>query len=869
MGEWWRQLVARFCRTALEDDLDEELRFHLDMKAKEVGSRAVARRVLGSPLLLREQARDVWGWRVLDDLLGDVRHAVWRLQSNAAFSIVVIAMLGLGLGMSAAAFTIVKTVLFDGFAHVQRNDRLVYLRTIPLYYPDFDAWRTRATAFQGMSLLWHKEMVLSDDTHGPETLTVTQTTPDLLRVLGVRPILGRDFLPEDGAPGAAPVLLLRHELWVRRFGRDPDVVGRTVRVNGDPATVIGVMPRGFSFPADQGFWTPLVPTEAALRRESGSGLYAVGRLADRVTLARARAELKVIQRQLAGEQGGDAQATVLHVGGFRDWYIGADATTVYGSIWLFATLVLVAIVANVTNLSVERVMARSREVAIRLSLGAGRARVTRQIVVEHGLLALLGGVVGWWVAEGSVRAYAVAASTWTASMPHVFTYIVDTATCGYLLGIAVVTGMAVSGVTAARVHAIDIQAALKDGSPGSLAGRQRLPDTLVGVQVVLAVALVATSSVLARSLIAVSRADLGVRANGVLSVPIDLYDQQHRYPTAEAQRVFFNRVEAAVRTLPGVESVAFGSAAPTERTWPVSYEPADHRTPDPRARPTVGALLASPDYFSTLGATLIAGRTFGRSDHGAPDAVVIVNRAFAHREWPGENPIGRQVRLFDLPWGETVTPWLTVVGVVSDIVQDDRTRQRVEPLVYRPHAGWPGWGPFMFVRSSLPAAGLSAAIRREIYALNPALPLRVLWPLEERLGRAYGFERQTTMASLTMAVVALIVAAMGLYAILAHTVRRRGREIGLRLALGATRRHIVTLVLRRGAVPVGVGLVAGTVTSVGITDALQSQLVATSPMDPVAMMAACAVLVLSAALGSWIPSRRALSVDPALTLRQE
>lgn len=869
MGEWWRQLVARFRRTTREQDLDEELRFHLEMKAREVGSETAARRVLGSPLRVREHARDVWGWRALDDLGADLRHAVWRLWADAGFSLVVIAMLGLGFGMSAAAFSIAKTVLFDGFAQVAGNDRLVYLRTIPLYYPDFEAWRTRATAFTGMALLWHKEMVLSDDVQGPETVIVTQATPDLFRVLGVRPVLGRDFGPSDGAPGAPPVLLLRHEFWVRRLARDPDVVGRTVRLNGQLATVIGVMPPGFSFPADQSVWTPLVPTDAARRRESGSGFYVVGRLAEGATLARAQAEIQAIQQDLVRVQGADTPGAALRVGQFRDWYVGPTATAAYGSLWLFATLVLIVIAANVANLSVERTLARSREFAIRLALGAGHARIRRQILFEGGLLSLSSGMVGWWVATVSVRAYAVASSTWITAIPHRFTYVVDATALGYLFAVAAATGLVVSVVTAWRVRAMDVQATLKGGGGGSMAGRQRLSDTLVGVQVVLAVTLVATSSVLARSLITVSRADVGVRANGVLSVPIDLYDQRDRYPDAATQRAFFTRVEAAVRTLPGVESVAFGSAAPTERTWSVPYESADHPAPDSRSRLTAGAMLASPDYFSTLGATLIEGRPFDPSDHRAPETVVIINRAFARREWPDESPVGRRLRLFDLPWGEAVTPWLTVVGVVSDIVQNDRTRQRVAPLVYRPHAGWPLWGPVMFVKTGLPPATVAATLRQEIFALNPALPLRVLWPLDERLARTYGFERQTTMLSVTMAGVSLVVAAIGLYAILAHLVRRRGREIGLRLALGATRRQIVAWVLRRGAVPVGLGLVGGLIASVAMTRSLRSYLVATSPMDPLAFIAACGVLMFAAGLGAWLPSRRALAVDPTIALKQD
>jgi predicted permease len=812
-------------------------------------------------------SRGIWVLcRTLVSLVQDVRWGFRGLRARPGFTFVAVAMLGLGIGINGAVFTVVDAALFKGYRHVQRNDRIVQVGTTKdyIYYPDFVEWRAQARSFDDMALvrgIFHTLNTRSDD---PDTAFTTEVTTNTFRLLGVTPFLGRDFLPGDAEPGAEPVTILRHDLWVRRFGADPNVIGRSVLVDGVPTTIVGVMPEGFSFPAEQELWTPLVPTAAALRRETGYARYAYARLAEGAKLETARAELETVGRRLEHAYPATNQNIVPVVSGFDEWFVGAGARTLYKGLWGAVGCVLLIVCVNVANLLVLQAIGRSHEMSVRLALGAERWRLVRQFVVEGLLLSSMGGVIGWWVAQLGVRLFTLAQAD-----SVVLAIELNRSVIIYLSAISAATGLAAGLATATHLTKLSASG-VSSGANRTVAGSSggtRLSYVFVGVEMALAVMLLAGAGVTIRSFVRVSTANLGVEAANVLTA--SLYLPPERYTSTDARLVFYRHLGERLAALPGVESVAFGAVAPTERTPRVAFELADAPALGDRTRPTTATCVISPGYFRTLGASIVAGRDIQSSDHAAQAPVVLVNQRFADRQWPGQSPLGKRLRLFSGSPGTPPTPWLTVVGIASNIVQNDRTRQAFEPMVYLPYAQQPQPNMFAFARSHLPPSTLATAVRREVYAMDPVLPVPALWPLHTRLDRAYALERNTTVLLGGFALAALVLAAVGLYAVVAHTVSRRTREIGIRVAVGATRGDILALVFRRGLWAAGFGLPVGLAMSLSVNRLLKPQLASVSPADPFALAAASLILVVAAGLGCWLPARRAVRVDPVVALKPD
>jgi predicted permease len=878
------QAVSAFRRHRMEAEMDEEIRSHLEMAAADSvrhgmepeQARRLALRSFGGAERTKENCRDLFRFKRLEGLFQDVRLGLRTLRRRPAFTAIAVAMLALGAGINIAVFTVVNAALFKGWPIVCRNDRIVQIATSRnfVYYPDFEAWRLQAKSFSGMALLRGRFHTLDDAANAPETCFTTEVTAGMFPLLGVKPTLGRDFLPSDEQPGAAPVVILRYEVWARRFGADPALVGKAIRIDGHPTTVIGVMPKGFSFPYPmrQDLWTPLTPTVAALTRETGYAPYAFARLADGATIQGARTEMTTIGRRLGNAFPRTNRDVVPEVRSFGEWFIGPDARTLYKSMWAAVGFLLLIVCANVANLLVQQAMSRAQEISIRLALGAGRWRIIRQFLIESLLLSLLSGAIAWWIAKAGVRIYALA-----QVHEDVLSFAMDLRVFAWLAAISVSTGLA-AGLAAAvyltkqNIHGASIHGAAKDSGRGIAGARRgkRFSDFFVTAEVVLAVALLASAGVLSRSFLKFYTADLGADTANILAISSpDLPPERYSGPAAWIS--FYRDLELRLRVIPGVESVGFGSA-PGDDTLRPRYELRDD-TSAAEIRPAAGEIVAGADYFRTLGIRVVSGRAFNSSDRPRSLPVAIVNQRFAARNWPGRMPPGKQIRLLPrmgapVP-GNKPAPWLTIVGVVSNVVENDHTRQSVDSLVYVPFEQAPA--PFMPVlaRTGVAPASLIAPIRRQFEAMDPELAVPALMPLRERLDRAWTFERNVTALFLFFAAVALLLAAVGLYAAVSHSVSRRVQEIGIRVAIGATGGDILTLVLRQGVLPVGAGLALGLAGSFATNRVLKSQLVGVSPADPIALAAASALLVLCAALGCIAPARRALRLDPAAAVRHE
>ncbi len=808
----------------------------------------------------------------LEDLWRDLRHGVRILTRDPGFTAVAVTMLALGIAVNATVFTVANAVLFKGFPLVERNDRLRYIgygtSKCCVSYPDFLDWRAQSKSFSSMAIVHGVGLTVSDGSGFAESLNGNENSADTFRLVGQKPMLGRDFTADDEKPGAAPVAILNYGFWERRYGKDPSIIGRTIRLNGAPTTFIGVMPKGFSFPQTTDVWVPLVQTPDVLKRENRNTWMVIGRLTDGVTAESASAEMETIGKRLAIAYPQTNRDLLPAVQTFTEFFIGPNGALTYASMWGAVGFVLLIACANLANLLLARAIGRSREISVRIALGAGRWRIIRQLLIESLMLSGLGGFVGWWMAKWGVRTYELAMTRKASWL--IVDYSMDVRVLGYLVAISIGTGILFGLAPALRLSKLDVNTTLKDGGRGATSGGRgnRLSALLVAGEMALAIVLLAGAGVMVRSFLKVHAADIGVNTANVLTGSVNLRPPTN-YVTPEQMIAFYDQLTARLEATAGVESVATASALPTWNTSKTKYElagsPSASYQQDDSIRQPISFLTVSTEYFRTMEARVLSGRAFDRSDTASGMQAAIVNTAFAARYWPGDEAVGKRLRLFD---GRTPGPWLTVVGVVSNIIQNDQTRQLFEPLVYVPYRQKPGGGAWVFVRTRVPPESLAAAFRREVQRLDAERPVYGPFTLVERLemfwdSRFYG------LLFAVFASIALLLASIGLYSVIAHSVGLRTQEIGIRMAIGATKRDVVALVFAQGMIPLAVGLIVGLAASLAVNRLLSSLLIQVSPADPVTLVAASTILMLSATLGCLIPARRAMRVDPVVALRHD
>jgi putative ABC transport system permease protein len=816
-------------------------------------------------------------------LSGDVRLSFRTLIDNAGFSAVAIATLAVGIGVNAAVFTVTNAVLFRGFPRVDPDNRLLYIGTRGgVSYPDFEDWRAQAKSFRGMAVVASGglRLILNDQSGVPETLDGTQLSADSFRAIGQTPILGRDFTASDEVSGAPAVAILTYGFWQRRYAKDFAIIGKTVRLNGSATTVIGIMPAGFDFPHHRvDLWVPLTRTTSLRKRETRNLWFAFGRVADGVTLRSAQAEMDTIGRRLEAAYPATNRDIHPHVMNFHEAFIGSNAAAFYGAIWGAVGFVLLIACANLANLQLARVIGRFHEISIRMALGASNWRITRQLLIDSVMLSSLGGLVGWWIAIAGVHAYELFATP--PSAYNQWTYALDYRVFAYLVAISIGTGLLFGLAPAVRLSRLDVNATLKDGGRGATGGggAKSLSTFLVTGEMALAVVLLTGAGLMIRSFLNIYSADLGVRTANILTAAVRL--PVARYPDARAQIAFFEQLTARLKGIPGVDSVALSDSLPGLYAPRLPYEVAGAPLVDERRRPTLPALAIDPEYFRTVGATLLSGRKFNDFDGASGIPVAIVNQRFASQFWPGEDPLGKRLRLFDqAPFDRTKTTetWRTVVGIASNIAQwNAGTGQSFDPIVYVPFRQRPGADMAVLAETRVPPEGLAAAFRHEIQAMDSELiiysglgSIEGPQPLTNSLAlNNYWSKGVNAALFLTFAAIALLLAAVGLYAVMAHSVSRRTQEISIRMAVGASTRDILKLVFRQGMLPLGIGLIVGLAGSFAVNRLLKAELVQVSPSDPITLAAASAVLILAATLGCLIPARRVLRVDPIVALRHD
>ena len=814
---------------------------------------------------------------MMETLIQDLLFGMRMLRKSPGFTTVAVLALAMGIGANATIFTIANAYLFQSLPFTD-SDRVLYISSVNHRtgegrgesYPDYRDLQAQAKSFSAMGVFSRADLDVSDKNGPPMQYKGAQLSFNAFSVIGWKPMLGRDFLPEDAVRGAVPVAILSYSLWQNRYGKAPAMVGETIRVNEIPTVVIGVMPPGMQFPGTSLLWTPLVPAGDWEKREYRR-LTMFGRLAENASLESARAEMSTLTNGLASEYPVTNQDIGAEVESYTDYFTDSDTKLVVLALMGAVGFVLLIACADVANLLLARAVGRAREIAVRTALGAGRWRVIRQLLIESVLLSAAGGVLGSLAGMWGVRIFET--TLIPEDTPAYLTFTMDHRVVGFLAAITIATGIVFGLAPALRLSKLDIHAVLKDGGHGASAGlrARRLSTLLVVTEMALAFVLLVGAGLMIRSFLKMAHTPIGARTDHLMSMDILL--RAGRYPTEASVIAFHRQLKTRLETLPGVERVALASSLPGDGWSDFNYQTEGATPLDARRLPRTGAVIVSPSYFPVLEIGARRGRVFSESDGPTGFAVVVVNETFARIAWPGGNPIGKRLRPVPKTVGASGGPgpqaWLTVVGVVPDVVQSDTSQGAHDPLIYLPFGRMPRREMVVAARTSVPPETLGNAFRRAVQSLDGDLPVTDLRTLDEMLWeRTRSWRVYGSMFSI-FAGMALLLASVGLYAVMAHSVSQRTQEIGIRMAMGASTREILGMVFAQGMRQLIAGLAIGLAASFVLTRVLGALLVGVRPADPLTFVTVALVLTLAAVFGIAIPALRASQVDPIVALRYQ
>jgi putative ABC transport system permease protein len=724
-------------------------------------------------------------------------------------------------------------------------------------------WRAQARTLAGIATINSSTMAFSG-TGEPDVIRAGVASANFFELLGVRPVLGRAFRPEEEIVGRHRVALLAHDTWRGRFGADPAVVGRTITLAGFAYQIIGVLPPGFEDPrggAPPELWRPLALNLTPEAR-GGHFLQAIGRLAPAATLRGAQAEMDAITARLAQEYPATNTDRGVRLVQLHD-AVAADVRRPLLVLLAAVGLLLVIACVNVANLVLVRAGARTRELGVRTALGAARGALVRQLLVEHALLAGAGGALGLVLAEAMGRGLATLSG---GLLPQLARAQTDGAVVAFAIGISALTVLAFGMAPALGAARVDVRAALMEGGRGATAGRRarRARVVLAGVQLALSFVLLSGAGLLVKSFARLAAVDAGFAREGVLTFALALSGDRYADENAvrEFHRAFLERVEA----LPATRAAGFVDRFPLSGSYSCdSFGLGDRPAPAEGQEPCAEYRLATPGYFAAMGIPLLSGRGLDERDRADAPPVVVVNATMARRYWPDADPLGKP-----FAWGSAGpdAEWRTIVGTVGD-VRHFGLDQEIRAEVYVPAAQSAATFAVYAVRATGDPRALAPAIRALVRELDPDLPVRDLRPIDDVVRASVAAPRLRTVLLGTFALLALALAAVGVYGVLAYGVGQRTGEIGVRMALGAREREILVMVLRQGLGVAGIAVAAGLLGTLWATPALGELLFDVSPADPAVLGAVAAFLLMTAALAGYFPARRAARTDPMEALRHE
>ncbi|MGH7653147.1 MAG: ADOP family duplicated permease, partial [Gemmatimonadaceae bacterium] len=863
-----------------DERLREELAHHVALQADEnvrLGmspeeARRQALLKLGSREAVREQYYEERSLPVLEYLQQDVRFALRQLRKASGFTAVAVLTLALGIGANTAVFSVVYSVLLqplpyrDAARLVVMNETAPNVGLVGVSYPNFLDWRAQSRTVAEMAVLEDVGFNLSGVTE-PQSIRGLAVSPNLLATMGIRPVIGRDFVASEEEPGTAPVVLLGYSLWQRRFAGSPGVLGLTITLDGHDFTVVGVLPSDFLAPSKAdvlipiGIWIANNPKEANDRGDRGD-MIVLGRLAPGVTGKRATAEMEGIAARLAKEFPVVNDGTGVALQPIRDTLVGQTRPAL---LVLFGAVILVLLIAcaNVANLFLVRWTGRTREMALRMALGASTSRIVVQMLTESAVLSLCGGLLGLGVALGGVR-----------GLGHL---IPSDLLPGGVVGLnipvllfaaaIVLLAALVFGITPA-LHSMrtDVQSVIKEGSrTSSAASHRRVRGALAISEAALALVLLVGAGLMVKSLYRLLQVDPGFRPNHVLTMTISLRPDQ--YSKGPAVRNFWEQVLRRVRALPGVD----GAAVSTNTPMTGNHDRADvtidgMSQPLPGHYPHPDVHVVSPGYLQTLGITLLRGRSFAESDNEHAPSVAMINDRLAKQFFPGQDPIGKRF-MFGHP-GSDAPKWLTIVGVVADTrLYGLANVSRLE--VYAPFQQNLSSGMDVVVKSRIGPAALAPAVRAAVHAVDANQSIASTASMNQLVNDSLAARRVTLVLLGLFSALALVLGAIGIYGVVSYSVAQRTREIGVRIALGAPRAGVFRMVIGQGMRLAVAGIVIGILVALGLARLMSSLLYEVSAADFETFTVVAAVLLLIALAASYFPARRATSVDPIVALRSE
>ncbi|HKV39347.1 MAG TPA: ABC transporter permease [Blastocatellia bacterium] len=869
----WSRCYGFLFRNRLDRDMEDEIQFHLMMRTSvnvasglEVAdARRAAIRRFGRMDIVREYCRDIKGGGMIDTLLKDLRFAGRMLAKNPGFTIVAVATLALGIGANTAIFSMVNAALFRPLPYPE-SDRLV-VSNQDLSPPDFLDVQAQAHVFEQMATYRSRAYSMSGRERA-ERIDGADVTTNLFSLLRVKPLLGRVFGPGDAGHAVDRAVILSYSLWQTHFGASRAVLGQTVTLDAQPFTIVGVMPPGFEMPATAQLWVSprySVP-EHPLRPDENPGLDrgahyfddVIARLKPVVTLQNARADLDTVAGQIVREHpDSDMQPNHPSLEFLHDQAVSNVRPTLL-VIFGVVTLVFLIACANVANLMLSRGIARRKELAIRAVLGAGRARIVRQLLTESVLLATIGGALGVLVA---FLGFALLAALAVKIPGVVARPEIDGTVLVFTAGLSLLAALFFGLAPAFQGSHTRLAESVNEGGRSSVGGRSRYQEALVGIEVALAVVLLTGAGLLLRSFMGLLAVNTGFDSGHVLTLSILL--PQSQYPKPESKVLFMENILKGIDAVPGVKAASVVSRLPlnpgnSTRSIQIEGRSYSQASSEPILPDYI---VVSPGYFGTIGIPVQAGRDFTARDSAGGAQVAIISKAAAETYWPNENPIGKRL----LAGG---TALREVVGIVGDVSQH-QIGIPPRPALYLPHAQDPWPSATVVVKTAMEPASMATSIEQAIWAVDKDQGIARVWTMDEVVSRSVSPQKLNMMVVGLFAGLALVLAAIGIFGVTSFAVSQRKHEIGVRVALGASRSDVLRLILGRSLSLTVAGTVLGVAGAAGLTRLMSTMLFGVHTTDPITLASVPLLLIGATFVASFLPARRAMSVDPAIALRYE
>jgi putative ABC transport system permease protein len=806
----------------------------------------------------------------MESLLSDVRYAARNLFRRPGFTIIAVITLALGIGANTAIFSAINALLLKPLPFPELDRVVAVWDKLPsrgvqrneVTVANYLDWQSQTQSFEQLALYrwWSANLTGIDP---PERIQGFLVTANFLDTTGMKPIMGRNFLPEENQPGKGAVAVITHSLWQRRFGGDPNILNKKITINSITRTVVGVMPERFNFPKGAEVYAPLPMTPELMKSRGDHSYYVLGRLKPGASIPGAQAELDNITARL------EQQFPETNKGwGATIFPIVADTVRTYDTaLWIMmgaVGFVLLIACANVANLMLARASGRKKEIALRTALGASRWRIVRQLLTESLIVALIGGalgvLIGFWGIDALRAANPAEASRFA---PGWYQLGINAPVLLFTLGLSVVSGIVFGLVPALQASRTNLNDSLKEGGRQTSASSHRLRSSLVVFEFALSLVLLVGAGLLTRSFLALVKTDPGFNPDHVLTMNLML--PAAKYKDQPARAAFYNDLVQRVKTQPGVESAAVVNYLPlgganSSDSYLVEGEP----EPAPGDENDGRYRVATPDYFRTMGISIVRGRGFTDQDKAGAPPVVIVNEAFVRKHWPGADPIGKRIRFYG-PLERA--PWMQVVGVIADVKHE--LNLAVTPEYYLPHAQNPWNAMVLVAKTSVEPGSLAGALRQQVWAIDKDQPVFDVKTMQEVRSTSVAVYSFSSVMLGIFAFVALLLASIGIYGVMAFAVTQRTQEIGIRIALGARSVDVLKLVVKHGMKLALLGMVIGLAGSWAVTRFIEKLLVGVEATDLLTFSVVSVCLLVAAFVACYLPARRATKVDPLVALRYE